>query len=72
MKRQRKSSTSWKKSQSSLYVSAIRKSETINDIMQDTDLDRAQLSLCVSLIENGVNPEALAVSQQRSLKKLTC
>lgn len=29
---------------------------------KDTDLDRAQLSLCVSLIENGVNPEALAVS----------
>ncbi|KAK5094884.1 hypothetical protein LTR70_003802 [Exophiala xenobiotica] len=29
-------------------------------ILLDTDLDRAQLSLCVSLIENGVNPEALA------------
>ena len=28
---------------------------------KDTQLDRAQLSLCVSLIENGVNPEALAV-----------
>lgn len=32
------------------------------DFFKDTDLDRAQLSLCVSLIENGVNPEALAVS----------
>jgi len=29
--------------------------------LQNTQLDRAQLSLCVSLIENGVNPEALAV-----------
>ena len=28
---------------------------------QNTHLDRTQLSLCVSLIENGVNPEALAV-----------
>ena len=28
---------------------------------QDTRLTRTQLSLCVSLIENGVNPEALAV-----------
>ena len=28
---------------------------------KNTQLDRAQLSLCVSLIENGVNPEALAV-----------
>ena len=27
----------------------------------NTRLDRTQLSLCVSLIENGVNPEALAV-----------
>ncbi|KZF25515.1 hypothetical protein L228DRAFT_280750 [Xylona heveae TC161] len=26
----------------------------------DTKLDRTTLSLCVSLIENGVNPEALA------------
>jgi len=31
------------------------------DQAQNTQLDRAQLSLCVSLIENGVNPEALAV-----------
>jgi mitotic-spindle organizing protein 1 len=29
---------------------------------QNTHLDRTELSLCVSLIENGVNPEALAVS----------
>lgn len=28
---------------------------------KNTHLDRPQLSLCVSLIENGVNPEALAV-----------
>lgn len=29
---------------------------------QNTHLDRQTLSICVSLIENGVNPEALAVS----------
>lgn len=29
---------------------------------QNTHLDRQSLSYCVSLIENGVNPEALAVS----------
>ena len=29
---------------------------------QNTQLDRTSLSLCVHLIENGVNPEALAVS----------
>jgi len=29
-------------------------------LLLNTQLDRAQLSLCVSLIENGVNPEALA------------
>lgn len=29
---------------------------------KNNNLDRPQLSLCVSLIENGVNPEALAVS----------
>ena len=28
---------------------------------QNTGLDRNTLSICVSLIENGVNPEALAV-----------
>ncbi|PYI01726.1 mitotic-spindle organizing protein associated with a ring of gamma-tubulin 1 [Aspergillus sclerotiicarbonarius CBS 121057] len=28
----------------------------------NTNLDRTELSLCVSLIENGVNPDALAVS----------
>ncbi|EPS31818.1 Mitotic-spindle organizing protein 1 [Penicillium oxalicum] len=36
------------------------------DILQEisellnTNLDRTELSLCVSLIENGVNPDALA------------
>ena len=33
-----------------------------NNTQQNTDLDRQSLSYCVSLIENGVNPEALAVS----------
>ncbi|KAL4930072.1 mitotic-spindle organizing protein 1 [Aspergillus undulatus] len=27
----------------------------------NTNLDRTELSLCVSLIENGVNPDALAI-----------
>ena len=29
--------------------------------LQNTNLTRSQLSLCVSMIENGVNPDALAV-----------
>lgn len=29
-------------------------------MLLNAELDRTQLSLCVSLIENGVNPEALA------------
>ncbi|KPI36930.1 Mitotic-spindle organizing protein 1 [Cyphellophora attinorum] len=29
-------------------------------VILNTQLDRTQLSLCVSLMENGVNPEALA------------
>ncbi|RDW76251.1 mitotic-spindle organizing protein 1 [Aspergillus mulundensis] len=29
-------------------------------ILLNTKLDRTELSLCVSLIENGVNPDALA------------
>ncbi|KAK3069170.1 hypothetical protein LTR53_012704 [Teratosphaeriaceae sp. CCFEE 6253] len=33
----------------------------------NTNLDRQSLSYCVSLIENGVNPEALAVSSTRTL-----
>jgi mitotic-spindle organizing protein 1 len=32
-----------------------------SQVTQNTDLDRQSLSYCVSLIENGVNPEALAV-----------
>ncbi|KIW27251.1 mitotic-spindle organizing protein 1 [Cladophialophora immunda] len=31
-------------------------------ILLNTQLDRTQLSLCVSLVENGVNPEALATA----------
>lgn len=34
----------------------------LTKLLQDTDLSRVQLSMCVSLVENGVNPEALAVS----------
>ena len=38
-----------------------------SDEGQNTGLDRTTLSICVSLIENGVNPEALAVSQPAKL-----
>ena len=31
--------------------------------LQNTHLDRQTLSYCVSMIENGVNPEALAVGR---------
>lgn len=33
--------------------------------LQNTHLDRQTISLCVSMIENGVNPEALAVGALR-------
>jgi hypothetical protein len=42
-----------------------------NSILQNTKLDRTELSLCVSLIENGVNPEALAVSKFYHMRSLT-
>jgi hypothetical protein len=35
-----------------------------DDDGQNTSLDRHSLSYCVSLIENGVNPEALAVRER--------
>ena len=57
----RKSWIYWKKYRSCLYDIA-RSFGAWTNIYKDTDLNRAQLSLCVSLIENGVNPEALAVS----------
>jgi mitotic-spindle organizing protein 1 len=51
---------------SELLVGGDESSDRERDIdvfcSQNTQLDRAQLSLCISLIENGVNPEALAVS----------
>jgi mitotic-spindle organizing protein 1 len=41
--------------------------------MQNTKLDRQQLSYCVSLIENGANPEALAVRRpDRNAMPCTC
>ena len=49
-----------------LYLLAIA------ETFQNTNLDRAQLSLCVSLIENGVNPEALAVSTSGSWFDPSC
>ncbi|RKF55237.1 Mitotic-spindle organizing protein 1 [Golovinomyces cichoracearum] len=36
----------------------------------NVDLDRQTLSICISLIENGVNPEALAVS--KSCHRICC
>lgn len=39
--------------------------QTPTNKMQNTKLDRQQLSYCVSLIENGANPEALAVRLPR-------
>jgi mitotic-spindle organizing protein 1 len=37
------------------------------DDVQNTHLDRNVLAHCVSLIENGVNPEALAVGTKNAL-----
>ena len=45
----------------SLHCQSVAFHLCLTFMMQNTQLDRAQLSLCVSLIENGVNPEALAV-----------
>jgi len=36
---------------------------------QNCHLDRRTLSICISMIENGVNPEALAVSSFVHLRK---
>lgn len=44
----------------SSYPSAWEK--LIQPAVKNTHLDRPTLSLCVSLIENGIDPEALAVS----------
>lgn len=46
---------------------SCRASSTANISVQNTKLTRTQLSLSVSLIENGVNPEALAVGFPRFL-----
>ncbi|KAE8136172.1 mitotic-spindle organizing gamma-tubulin ring associated-domain-containing protein [Aspergillus pseudotamarii] len=40
-------------------------------ILLNTALDRTDLSLCVSLIENGVNPDALAMIIQDLRKEAT-
>lgn len=41
--------------------------ERVSNQKQNTQLDRSQLSLCVSLLENGVNPEALAVCENPAI-----
>ena len=53
-----------------LLVSSKRSGflETYCSRLQNTHLDRQQLSYCVSLIENGANPEALAVRPPFSRK----
>jgi hypothetical protein len=57
-----KSSTSSTRSQLCWYAkTAPHQLALISDTAQNTHLDRQQLSYCVSLIENGANPEALAV-----------
>lgn len=38
----------------------------IQPVVKNTHLDRPTLSLCVSLIENGIDPEVLAVSRGSS------
>jgi mitotic-spindle organizing protein 1 len=49
------------------FTSPVSK-RPIPDYVKNTHLDRPQLSLCVSLIENGVNPEALAVGKGTNIK----
>jgi mitotic-spindle organizing protein 1 len=41
--------------------------ERVSNQKQNTQLDRSQLSWCVSLLENGVNPEALAVCENPAI-----
>jgi hypothetical protein len=43
------------------YNNNNKKKNTSDNQYQNTHLDRQQLSYCVSLIENGASPEALAV-----------
>ena len=45
---------------------------TAKCLIQNSDLDRETLSVCISLIENGVNPEALAVSDWCHVAMLDC
>ncbi|KAL2381272.1 hypothetical protein RJZ90_004070 [Blastomyces dermatitidis] len=45
-------------------IDILHEISTILCLSQNTHLDRTELSLCVSLIENGVNPEALAIQQK--------
>ena len=49
---------------SSTKISVHSRSLDLTISPQNTNLDRQTLSICISLIENGVNPEALAVSGQ--------
>jgi len=67
VKRPEKRSTSSTKSPRFWYVSSITHPRGIQLMArkQNTHLDRQSLSYCVSLIENGVNPEALAVRNPR-------
>nr|POE62935.1 hypothetical protein CFP56_03838 [Quercus suber] len=50
----------------SLKMHHVKHSPAVDSILQDTPLDRKDLACCVSLIEKGVDPEALAVSGHKS------
>ncbi|PWY83295.1 hypothetical protein BO94DRAFT_536764 [Aspergillus sclerotioniger CBS 115572] len=41
-------------------IDILHEISTLLHPILNTNLDRTELSLCVSLIENGVNPDALA------------
>jgi mitotic-spindle organizing protein 1 len=49
-------------------ISSQVKKTCYSQRLQNTHLDRQQLSYCVSLIENGANPEALAVCSNLLVK----
>ena len=41
---------------------------SVANTAKNTGLDRNQLSMCISMVENGVNPEALAVSNAHTAR----
>lgn len=51
---------------------ALSSSKRVLTHRQNCHLDRRELSICISLIERGVNPEALAVSYPSGLLPVVC